>query len=129
MSALNNDWLGDSTEDLIDHLIQGMGEFIGSPYGSRTELNNGNGVIDFIEKTLCAITTGEDVYITAATYKPAINAYFIKVGGKKIQFTSPAMLAVISRIASNVDVYPMENGCVTIGFSFYNIHKRREECE
>ncbi len=69
------------------------------------------------------IVKGVGVKVTYVVNEPSPDMGCVKIDGKKVVITNPAMFSAVANYASNFEIYPMLDGSVHMGFTFHGLTK------
>ena len=59
--------------------------------------------------------------VTYELHKPFVSMGSVSIVGKSVSFKNPEWLVRLSKLASNVDIYPRADGKIVIDFTFHGL--------
>lgn len=74
-----------------------------------------------VYRTVSTVAKGQGVRMEYAIGKPFPSMGYVSLTGKDIEVTDPALFAKAARLASNVEVYTLNNGKTKIDFTFHGL--------
>lgn len=77
-----------------------------------------------VYKLMKYITSGKRLKITYEINKPYKTMAFVSIVGKDLKFSHPQWFVMVTKIASNVDIFPRVDGTVQIDFTFNGFANR-----
>lgn len=64
--------------------------------------------------------------ITYKLNEPFRSMGSVSITGKNITFAKPELFASISKVASNVDIYPKTDGSIRVDFTFHGLTQQQD---
>lgn len=72
-------------------------------------------------KILKQVAKSTGAKVTYELHKPFVSMGSISITGKRIRFENPEWFVKLSKLASNVDIYPRTDGKTVIDFTFHGL--------
>lgn len=109
-------------EEMLDSLLLDLGNQV-TESESRASMINPNRLkqIALSYNALKYLTQKTDTKVSYMLHEPFQSVGCISVEGKDISFSNTKLFVKICQLASNVDVYPLTNGCTKMDLTFHKL--------
>ncbi len=109
-------------EQQMDEIVEAFGTLIEENDHPVSLLNaNKLAQLKFSYLAMRYLTRGMDAVVTYKLYEPYKTMGSVSVESESLEFDDPKWLSRAAEFASNVELYPLENGKVRMTFTFHGL--------